>query len=472
MTTPITKLPTHCNIPDGFFDAVADRFGTRLSRAAAVREHHGRDESPYPPMLPDAVVFAASTEEVAWLVSHCNQHLVPVIAFGAGSSLEGHLLAAHGGVCVDLSQMDQMVAVNTEDSTVTVQAGVTRKRLNDELRHTGLFFPIDPGADASLGGMAATRASGTNAVRYGTMRENVVNLTVVTADGQVIKTASRARKSSAGYDLTHLYVGSEGTLGIITEVTVRLYPRPEATTVAICSFSTLHDAVRSVIDITQMAVPVARVEFLDPAAVRAVNAYSKLTLQESPLLLFEFHGSPSAVKEQAKLVQDITAEHQCQDFHWAEQPEERSRLWKARHEAYFAALQLRPGCIANTTDVCVPISRLADCIVETASELEQASFPYIIAGHVGDGNFHVSMLVDPDSSAEWQESETINRNLVNRAIAMDGTCTGEHGVGLHKREFMLTEHGAAAIAIMRSLKQTLDPNNILNPGKIFPENSS
>jgi len=455
-------------IPAGFIEALRERFGDRLSTAAAVREHHGRDESPYAAMPPDAVVYATSTEEVAWVAAHCHRHHVPLIPYGVGSSLEGHLLAVQGGVSLDLSGMNHIVAVHAEDFTATVQAGVTRKQLNDHIRDTGLFFPIDPGADASLGGMAATRASGTNAVRYGTMRENVVSLKVVTADGRIIDTAGRARKSSAGYDLTRVFVGSEGTLGIITEVTVRLYPQPEAISAAICNFPDLRSAVQSVIEVIQMGVPVARVEFMDTAAVRATNAYSKLTLKESPLLLFEFHGSPSGVREQAETVQEIARANGGEDFAWAEHPEDRNRLWTARHNAYFAGLQLRPGCRSSTTDVCVPISRLAECITETAAELDQASFPYTIVGHVGDGNFHVLMLLDPDNPAEFAESEALNRRLVERAIRMQGTCTGEHGVGLHKMPFMEMEFGRDALDLMAALKRAFDPHNILNPGKIIP----
>lgn len=465
------NAPSHAEslrrpVPEACLNALRTAFGERLSLSHSVREHHGRDESPYPAMLPDAVVFAENTDEVALVAKLCNDYKVPLIPFGAGSSLEGHFLAIEGGITLDVSRMNKVVAVNAEDLTVTVQAGVTRKQLNEEIRDTGLFFPIDPGADASLGGMAATRASGTNAVRYGTMRENVMSLTVVTADGRIVRTAGRARKSSAGYDLTRIFVGSEGTLGIITEVTVRLYPQPEAVSAAICNFPTLDAAVQSVIEIIQMGVPVARVEFMDAASVRAVNAYSKLTLKETPVLLFEFHGSPAGVQEQAETVQAITLDHGGMDFEWAEQPEDRSRLWAARHNAYFAGLQLRPGCRASTTDVCVPISRLADCVRQTVDELEHASFPYTIVGHVGDGNFHVLMLLDPDDSQQWQESERINHNLVRRAIAADGTCTGEHGVGLHKMQFLEEEHGTDALALMRSLKHAFDPNNILNPGKI------
>jgi D-lactate dehydrogenase (cytochrome) len=455
-------------LPDGFLEALRARFGERCSTAQAVRDHHGRDESPYPAMPPDAVVFARDVDEVAWVARHCHDHGVALIPYGAGSSLEGHLLAVQGGVCLDLSGMNRIVAVHAEDFTATVQAGVTRKQLNESLRETGLFFPIDPGADASLGGMAATRASGTNAVRYGTMRENVMSLKVVTADGRVIETASRARKSSAGYDLTRLFVGSEGTLGIIVEVTVRLYPQPEAVSAAICNFPDLGAAVDSVIEVIQMGVPVARIEFMDAHAVRATNRYSHLTLRESPLLLFEFHGSPASVREQAESVQAIAREHGGQDFEWADRPEDRSRLWTARHNAYFAGLQLRPGCRSSTTDVCVPISRLAECVGDTARELDQASFPYTIVGHVGDGNFHVLMLLDPDDPAEWAESEQLNQRLVARAIAMQGTCTGEHGVGLHKQAFMRAEHGQDALDVMAALKAALDPRDVLNPGKILP----
>lgn len=451
-----------------FLQELADYFGDQFSISDSVREHHGRDESPFPPMLPDAVVFANTTDDVAWLAKKCNENNVPLIAYGAGSSLEGHLLAINGGISLDLSGMNEIVEVHEEDFTATVQAGVTREQLNDHLRNTGLFFPIDPGANASLGGMAATRASGTNAVRYATMRENVVSLTVVTPEGKVIKTAGRARKSSAGYDLTRIFVGSEGTLGIITEVTVRLYPLPEAISAAVCNFPDIASAVQSVISVIQMGIPVARVEFMDTTAVKATNSFSQLNLHESPLLLFEFHGSESSVKEQAEMVQDIAREHNGMDFQWAHKPEDRSRLWKARHDAYFAGLQLRPGCKASTTDVCVPISRLADCVVETARDMDKASFPYTIVGHVGDGNFHVLMLLDPDNPQEWEESEKLNRDLVIRAINMDGTCTGEHGVGLHKKEFMQVEFGDDALELMVRLKNALDPNNILNPGKILP----
>ncbi len=459
----------HKPIPPAMLDALRAHFGDRVSTSDAVRAHHGRDESAYDPMLPDAVVFARTTEEVVAVAKLCHEHEIPLIPFGAGSSLEGHLLAVAGGLTLDLSQMNRVLSVHPEDLTVTVEPGVTRKQLNAEIRDTGLFFPIDPGADASIGGMCATRASGTNAVRYGTMRENVLNLTVVTADGRVVKTANRARKSSAGYDLTRLFIGSEGTLGIITEVTLKLVPQPEAVSAAVCAFPSMGDAVSAVIDTIQMGVPVARVEFVDALAIRAINRYDKLSLPELPTLFFEFHGSGHSVQEQAETVQAIAAEHRGQGFEWATRPEDRSRLWNARHNAYFAFLQLKPGCRAVTTDVCVPISRLAECVVETEQDLlaSPLQLPAPVVGHVGDGNFHVALLIDPDRPEELEEAERINRRIVARAIAMDGTCTGEHGVGLHKMDFLVAEHGNDAIDLMRSVKQALDPKHILNPGKIF-----
>ncbi|MEZ0188079.1 FAD-binding oxidoreductase [Ralstonia solanacearum] len=459
----------HKPIPPAMLDALRAHFGDRVSTSDAVRAHHGRDESAYDPMLPDAVVFARTTEEVVAVAKLCHEHEIPLIPFGAGSSLEGHLLAVAGGLTLDLSQMNRVLSVHPEDLTVTVEPGVTRKQLNAEIRDTGLFFPIDPGADASIGGMCATRASGTNAVRYGTMRENVLNLTVVTADGRVVKTANRARKSSAGYDLTRLFIGSEGTLGIITEVTLKLVPQPEAVSAAVCAFPSMGDAVSAVIDTIQMGVPVARVEFVDALAIRAINRYDKLSLPELPTLFFEFHGSGHSVQEQAETVQAIAAEHRGQGFEWATRPEDRSRLWNARHNAYFAFLQLKPGCRAVTTDVCVPISRLAECVVETEQDLlaSPLKLPAPVVGHVGDGNFHVALLIDPDRPEELEEAERINRRIVARAIAMDGTCTGEHGVGLHKMDFLVAEHGNDAIDLMRSVKQALDPKHILNPGKIF-----
>jgi D-lactate dehydrogenase (cytochrome) len=441
-------------------------FGDRLSTADAVREHHGRDESPYAPMPPDAVVFAHSTEEVAALVRLAGRQRVPVIAFGVGTSLEGHLLALQGGICVDLSQMNRVLAVNPEDLTVTVQAGVTRKQLNTEIKDTGFFFPIDPGADATIGGMTATRASGTNAVRYGTMRENVLSLTVVTGEGKVVRSARRAKKSSAGYDLTRLFIGSEGTLGIVTEVTLKIYPQPEAVSAATCSFPSVEAAVKTTIATIQMGVPIARCELLDALTVKAVNARNHLGLPEMPLLLFEFHGSPTGVAEQAATVEAIAQEHGAVGFEWATRPEDRTRLWEARHNAYFACLQLKPGCRSFTTDVCVPISRLAECIAETIRDTEQSFLPAPILGHVGDGNFHCAILADTSKPEELEEAERLNTRIVARALAMDGTCTGEHGVGMHKMDFLREEHGDDALDLMARIKRSFDPLGILNPGKI------
>jgi D-lactate dehydrogenase (cytochrome) len=466
----ITELPFRVEprpVPAVMLAALRERFAERCSTAQAVREQHGRDESPFDVPPPEAVVYCESNDDVAFVVSLAHEHAVPVIPFGAGSSLEGHLLAVQGGVSIDLSRMNRVLRVNAEDLTVTVQAGVTRKQLNDELKHEGLFFPIDPGADASIGGMSATRASGTNAVRYGTMRENVLGLTVVTAGGDVVHTGTRARKSSAGYDLTRLFVGSEGTLGVMTEITLRLYPLPEAVSAAVCSFPDVEAAVRTTIQIIQLGVPIARCELLDANAVRAVNKHDKLALREAPMLLMEFHGSEAGVKEQAELVQEIAAEFGGQQFEWATTPEERTRLWTARHHAYLSALQMRPGCRCITTDTCVPISRLAECVSATVADADAAGLPYFIVGHVGDGNFHVGYLIDPHQPAEHELAEKLNRELVARALALEGTCTGEHGIGLHKMGFLLDEAGAGTVALMRSVKQALDPTNIMNPGKIF-----
>ncbi len=454
-------------VPPALIDALAARFGPQLSTAQAVREQHGRDESPFDVPPPAAVVFCASTEDVADAVRLAAAHGVPVIAFGAGSSLEGQLLAVQGGISLDLSRMNRILDVAASDMTATVQAGVTRLQLNDELRHSGLFFPIDPGADATLGGMTATRASGTNAVRYGTMRDNVLALTVVFADGKVVRTGTRAPKSSAGYDLTRLLVGSEGTLGIVTEVTVRLYPQPEAVAAAVCSFPGVAQAVDCTIAVIQAGIPIARCELMDANAVRAVNAHDRLGLPEQPLLLMEFHGSAASVREQAESVQAIATEHGGSDFDWADTPEERTRLWKARHHAFLSALQTRPGCRAVTTDTCVPISRLADSINATVAEADAAGLPYFVVGHVGDGNFHVGYLIDPARPEERDLAEQLNAKLVRRALALGGTCTGEHGIGLHKQDFLREEIGDDAVAVMRAVKRALDPANILNPGKIF-----
>ncbi len=466
---PVHVLPTFDPrpVPAAMLAALKEHFGTRCSTALAVREQHGRDESPFDVPPPEAVVYAESTDDVAFVVKLADEYAVPVIPFGVGSSLEGHLLAVQGGVSIDLSRMNKILRINPEDLTVTVQAGVTRNQLNREIKDAGLFFPIDPGADASLGGMSATRASGTNAVRYGTMRDNVLALTVVTAQGEVIHTGTRARKSSAGYDLTRLFVGSEGTLGVMTEITLKLYPLPEAVSAAVCHFPDVGAAVKTTIQIIQMGVPIARCELLDTHAVRAVNAHDRLSLREAPMLLMEFHGSPASVAEQAATVQEIASEFGGEDFQWATTPEERTKLWTARHRAYFAGLQMKPGCRTVTTDTCVPISRLADCVTKALDEAEAAGIQHYLVGHVGDGNFHVAYLIDPNNDAERDTAERLNKTLVERALSMQGTCTGEHGIGLHKQGFLIDEAGAGAVAMMRTLKRALDPKNIMNPGKIF-----
>lgn len=474
-TPPPTHLPHPSHPPQPlttplFADgirALQARFGTQCSTALAVREQHGRDESAYDMTPPQAVVFAQSTQDVSDALGLAAHYRVPVIPFGVGSSLEGHVLAVHGGISLDMSRMNQVLAVHAQDLTATVQAGVTRKQLNEAVKSSGLFFPIDPGADASMGGMCATRASGTNAVRYGTMRENVLALEVVTASGEMIRTGTRAKKSAAGYDLTRLMLGSEGTLGVMTEITLKLYPLPEAVMAATCAFATLADAVNTAMEIIQLGVPIARCELLDENTVRMVNAHSKLQLREGAMLLMEFHGSPLGVKEQVQTVQAIAAEHHGQGFEWADTPEARTRLWTARHNAYFAGVQSRPGCKAITTDTCVPISRLADALLESVAEAQADGMPYFLVGHVGDGNFHMGYLIDPHQPAERERAEALNQRLVARALKLGGTCTGEHGVGLHKQAFLLEETGAGAVEMMRSIKRALDPHNILNPGKVF-----
>jgi D-lactate dehydrogenase (cytochrome) len=453
--------------PAALLQALATRFGSQYSAALVVREQHGRDESSFSVPPPAAVVFAESTQDVADAVKLAAQFKVPVIPFGVGSSLEGHLLAVQGGISLDVGRMNQVLAINAEDLTVTVQAGVTRKQLNEAVKSNGLFFPVDPGADATLGGMVATRASGTNAVRYGTMRENVLALEVVTAQGEVMRTGTRAKKSSAGYDLTRLLVGSEGTLGVITEVTVKLYPLPEAVMAATCSFDSLADAVNTTIHIIQMGVPIARCELLDANTIRMVNKHSQLSLREGAMLLMEFHGSPASVQEQVETVQAIAHEFGGQTFEWASTPEARTKLWTARHNAYFAGIQSRPGCKVITTDACVPISKLADALLDSVTEAQTSGLSYFLVGHVGDGNFHMGYLIDPDSAQERATAEQLNNQLVQRALKLGGTCTGEHGVGLHKMDFLVQEAGDGAIAMMRAIKQALDPDNLMNPGKIF-----
>ncbi|MBL28969.1 MAG: FAD-binding oxidoreductase [Rhodospirillaceae bacterium] len=449
----------------GLIEALRSLVGDRLSTSAAVREQHGKDESYHKPYSPDAVVFAESTEEVSEIVKLCAKHKVPVIPYGTGTSLEGHVAALEGGICIDVGNMKQIVEVNVEDLDCTVQAGVTRKQLNEYLRDTGLFFPVDPGADASLGGMASTRASGTNAVRYGTMRENVLSLTVVLSDGRIIRTARRSRKSAAGYDLTRLFVGSEGTLGVITEVTVRLYGIPEAMSAAVCSFPTIEDAVNTTILTIQSGIPVARIELLDDVSMDGINKFEKADYPVAHTLFFEFHGTEAGVVEQAKMVQGIASDFGGSDFQWATKTEDRTKLWQARHDVYYAMMALRPGSKGLVTDVCVPVSRLAECITATKADIDASSLIAPIAGHVGDGNFHIAYLVDPDNQAEIDEAAALHDRLVMRALAMDGTCTGEHGVGYGKIDFLNAELGEG-VSVMRSIKMALDPDNIMNPGKI------
>ncbi|MDR7482589.1 MAG: FAD-linked oxidase C-terminal domain-containing protein [Armatimonadota bacterium] len=440
--------------------------GDRLSTATAVREHHSRGETYLPPHPPDAVAFPHSTDDVRAIVEVCARAGAPVIPFGAGTSLEGHVAATQGGICIDLSQMNRILRVSPEDLDATVEAGVTHRQLNRHLRGLGLFFSVDPGADATLGGMAATRASGTTAVRYGTMRENVLGLTVVLADGRVIRTGTRARKSAAGYDLTRLFVGSEGTLGVITEVTVRLHGVPEAVAAATCAFEAIAGAVDTVITTVQLGIPVARIELLDEVQMAACNRHAGLDCPVAPTLFLEFHGpSQRSVAEQADMVKEIALQHGGQAFRWATDADQRARLWKARHDAYWAALALRPGASGLTTDVCVPISRLAECIVETKRDLAASPVPVALVGHVGDGNFHLVFLVNPDDPAEMAEVKRLNERMVLRALALGGTCTGEHGVGIGKLPYMAREHGET-LEVMRALKQTLDPHNIMNPGKL------
>jgi D-lactate dehydrogenase (cytochrome) len=440
--------------------------GDRLSTSMAVREHHGTDLSYHAPHPPDAVAFALTTEDVVEIVKICARNGVPVIPFGAGTSLEGHITAPQGGVCIDLGGMNQILEVNAEDMDATVEAGVTRKQLNEHLRDTGLFFPIDPGADASLGGMSATRASGTNAVRYGTMRENVLSLEVVLSDGRVIRTARRARKSAAGYDLTRLFIGSEGTLGVITKVTVRLYGIPEAISAAACSFKDIDGAVDAVILTIQSGIPIARIELLDDVQMGAINSYANMDHPVLPTLFLEFHGTEASVREQAEQVQEIAAEFGGGNFQWTTKTEERTALWQARHDAAYAMMSLRPGASVVVTDVCVPISKLAQCIRETKEDIDASGIIAPLVGHVGDGNFHLGYLIDLDDPDEVAKAKEMNERLVHRALAMGGTCTGEHGIGSGKMEFLIAEHGEA-VSVMRTIKTALDPQNIFNPGKII-----
>ncbi len=447
---------------------LATLLGDRVTTSSGIREHHGKDESYFPYAAPDAVVFPHTTEEVRDVVNICRRHRVPMIPYGVGTSLEGHILAVNGGVTIDLSQMNQILAVNEQDLDAVVQAGVTRKQLNEYIKHTGLFFAVDPGADATLGGMAATRASGTNAVRYGTMRENVISLKVVLADGRIIQTSRRPKKSAAGYDLTRLFVGSEGTLGIITEVTVRLYPVQEAMSAAVCAFDSVDGCTKTVIESIQAGIPVARCDIVCEKTIAAINAYKKTDYRVAPTVFFEFHGTAASVIEQAEAVQAIAKENGGMDFQWATRPEDRNRLWDARHDAYFACLQLRPGSRAVSTDVCVPISRLAECVSETMEDAKNYFAPVPLLGHIGDGNFHLMLLVDPEKPEETEIAKAFNRRLVQRALAMEGTCTGEHGIGLGKQASLRAELGDDVIDVMRDIKRLFDPENLLNPGKVVP----
>ena len=453
---------------EALIDQLRERFGDKISTSAAIREQHGRGESYHAAMPPDAVLFAETTADVAEAVAFCSEHRLPVIAFGAGTSLEGNVSAVNGGLCIDLTRMNAILRVSPEDMDCTVQAGVTRLQLNQELRHTGLFFPLDPGADATIGGMAATRASGTNAVRYGTMRDVVLALTVVMADGSVIHTGGRARKSAAGYDLTRLFVGSEGTLGIITEVVLRLNGVPESIAAASCSFGDLNSAVQTVVTVIQSAIPVARIELMDKAQMLAVNRFSKTDYPVADTLLFEFHGSPISVADDMRRVGEIVAEFGGGDFRTASTQEERSVLWKARHDALYATTSLRPKARGWSTDVCVPIANLVECIAGARQVLTKTTVPATIVGHVGDGNFHVIFAIDAENKREMEEIADINSQLIDLALSLDGTSTGEHGIGTGKRAYMIREHGDS-VQVMRRLKEALDPLSILNPGKVLPD---
>ena len=448
------------------FETLRTRFGDRATNSPAVREAHGKSESYHAPHLPDLVVYPESTAEVVQLVNICATARVPLTAFGAGTSLEGNATPIHGGVSIDFARMNAVLAVNADDMDCAVQPGITRKALNAYLRDTGLFFPIDPGADASIGGMASTRASGTMAVRYGTMRDNVLALEVVLADGRVIRTGRRARKSAAGYDLTRLFVGAEGTLGLITAITLKLHPYPEATSAAVCPFGSFGGAVATAITMIQTGIPAARLELLDEVMIRGVNAYAKLGVPEQPTLFLEFHGSAAAVAEQARAAQEIAADNGAHGFQWTSNAEERTRLWSARDNTLYAGTGLRPGCKALITDVCVPISRLAECLIETKRDIENSGLTAPIVGHVGDGNFHTLILIDPARADEIARARALHERMVLRALALEGTCTGEHGIGLGKIDYLAQEHGAA-IAVMRALKGALDPHSVMNPGKIL-----
>ena len=438
-----------------------------VTTSASELDRHGHDESAHETVLPDAVVFPATTEQVAGVVRVCNQRRVPMVPFGVGSSLEGNVTPLHGGVSIDLTRMNRIIAVRPEDLDATIEAGVTRRQLEARLREDGVFFSVDPGADATLGGMAATGASGTTAVRYGTMRENVLSLTIVTADGEIMRTRSRARKSSAGYDLTHLLIGSEGTLGVITELTVKLYPLPEATASAVVNFPTVRDAVEAAIETIQMGLPVARIELLDEVTMHAIVLRSQLPMAERPTLFIDLHGSVAGVQEHAAALGEVVAAHGAEGYEWTTDPTEAKRLWSARHQVYEATIALRPGCRGMPTDVCVPVSRLAECIEESRADLDRSGVFAPIVGHVGDGNFHLTIVVDPTSAEEVEAAEALHDRLVQRAIAMEGTCTGEHGVGSGKVRYLPIEHDAETMAMMRRIKDAMDPLGLMNPGKVL-----
>ena len=466
MTLPVTVESVDLLRCDAAITSLNKLLGDRLSTAPLVREQHGKDASYHPCLPPNAVAFPQSTEEVSEIVKICAQQKVPIIPFGSGTGMEGNVAALRGGVCIDISQMNRILQVSKSDLDATVQAGVTHEQLNEHLLGTGLFFSVDPGANSTIAGMAATRASGTNSVRYGTMRENVLSLTVVIPDGRIIRTARRARKSAAGYDLTRLFVGSEGTLGVITEVAVRLFGIPEAVSSAVGSFPSVEAAVTTVIKAIQAGVLVARIELANAAQMDAINKYSKLDLAVAPTLWLEFHGTQAGVEEQAKIVQKMASDHGGADFLWTVNPEDRLKLWRARHDVVYADKALRPGAQIWATDVCVPISRLAECITETEKDIAASFLPAPIVGHVGEGNFHLCIVLDPNDPKEMAEAERLNQRLVHRALSLDGTCTGEHGIGSGKIDFLIAEHGEA-VSVMRAIKTAIDPDNIMNPGKIF-----
>jgi D-lactate dehydrogenase (cytochrome) len=466
MTAPVRSRRLSDDALDALGDALTGALAPdRVSTGEDVRRLHGTDESFHAPAPPDLVVFPLDTDEAAAVVRICAEHRAPIVPFGAGTSLEGHIAALEGGVSVDMSRMDQVLRLSVDDMDVNVQAGVTRTQLDDRLRPEGVFFPVDPGADATIGGMIATGASGTTTVRYGAMRENVISLVVVTADGSVVRTRSRARKSSAGYDLTRLLIGSEGTLALICEATLRVHPTPEAMAAAACPFATLEGAVNCVLDVGRLGIPVARIELADAAQIDAINRFEESVHEVAPTLFLEFHGSQTDVEAQAAEVQEIALEHGASTFAWATDESERRRLWRARHRAYDASRATRPGSRGLATDVCVPVSRLTECILETHADIETLGLPAPIVGHVGDGNFHVTVLVDPGDAEEIARAEAFHERLVRRAIAMEGTCTGEHGVGYGKAGFLVEEHGPGAVAMMHAIKRALDPDDLFNPGK-------